>query len=385
MLFIVLTVLAGVPRLAVCLAKAPERPLGHRVPIIDVTDLYHPHQDVGDNFDIIAAYALPQVDLRAVILDVTERFRRPVAESDLPEFSDPTGPRDPGFIPVTQLNYIFGRHVPCAAGPFSSMSSPRDRMPNLPAFQQWGVQLILDTLRRSDQKIDIVSFGSARPIAVAYNREPDLLRGKVRCIHLCAGASSPDFLEWNVQLDPHAMVCVLRSDLPVAIYPCATQDGPFALGRHNCSWKLENLGFVSGMHPRLRSYLAFAFSRSMRMDFLRYLDEDPPAAIMNDIGKRPHNVWETAVWMQVADLRLVRRADGVCRIIPAGEVRPSDRVLPNELRPCTVTVSDKGLFSFKLTDKPTNFRIYDRGDPIENERALREALRVLYQSFAPSR
>ena len=25
------------------------------VPLIDVTDLYHPHQDVGDNFDILAA------------------------------------------------------------------------------------------------------------------------------------------------------------------------------------------------------------------------------------------------------------------------------------------------------------------------------------------
>ena len=30
-----------------------------RVPLIDVTDLYHPHQDVGDNLDILAAYALP--------------------------------------------------------------------------------------------------------------------------------------------------------------------------------------------------------------------------------------------------------------------------------------------------------------------------------------
>ena len=43
------------------------------VPVIDVTDLYHPHQDVGDNFDVLAAYALPEIDLRAVILDCTER------------------------------------------------------------------------------------------------------------------------------------------------------------------------------------------------------------------------------------------------------------------------------------------------------------------------
>jgi len=25
------------------------------IPVIDVTDLYHPHQDVGDNFDLVTA------------------------------------------------------------------------------------------------------------------------------------------------------------------------------------------------------------------------------------------------------------------------------------------------------------------------------------------
>ena len=50
-------------------AKAPTR----RIQVIDCTDLYHPHQDVGDNFDIIAPYALSEIDLKAVILDVTER------------------------------------------------------------------------------------------------------------------------------------------------------------------------------------------------------------------------------------------------------------------------------------------------------------------------
>jgi hypothetical protein len=37
------------------------------VPLVDVTDLYHPYQDVGDNFDILAAYALPEVDPLAIV------------------------------------------------------------------------------------------------------------------------------------------------------------------------------------------------------------------------------------------------------------------------------------------------------------------------------
>ena len=45
------------------------------MPLIDVTDLYHTPQDPGDNFDIVTAYAMPGLDLKAVILDVTEALR----------------------------------------------------------------------------------------------------------------------------------------------------------------------------------------------------------------------------------------------------------------------------------------------------------------------
>jgi hypothetical protein len=92
-------------RLAALCAAAP-------VPLIDVTDLYHPYQDVGDNFDILAAYALAEVDLRAIVLDCSEPFRQPVAKNPgRGLFEDSNGPREPGFIPVLQLNYIFGRNV----------------------------------------------------------------------------------------------------------------------------------------------------------------------------------------------------------------------------------------------------------------------------------
>ena len=87
--------------------------------------------------------------------------------------------------------------------------------------------------------------------------------------------------------------------------------------------------------------------------------------------------------MQIADHRLVRRADGHYRIIPANKVLLTDRVLPNELQPCRVKVHDNGTYEFQLTDKPTNFWIYDRGDPKANEQALCEAMPAQYVSFKP--
>jgi hypothetical protein len=75
-----------------------------------------------------------------------------------------------------------------------------------------------------------------------------------------------------VALDVHAFRRLLQSDLPVALYPCATQDGAFALGPNNTYWQLPNLAFIGQMHPQLRRYLDFAFGKSLRHDFLRAME-----------------------------------------------------------------------------------------------------------------
>jgi hypothetical protein len=365
-----------------------------RVPVIDVTDLYHPHQDEGDNFDILAAFAYPEIDLRAVILDCTEPFRHPLAH-DPGEglWPDARGPRDPGFIPVWQLNYIFNRNVPCAVGPFTLMNSPSDPMDDVPGFQQQGIELILRTLEESCEPVHIMTFGSVRAVAAAYNRAPRLFKEKVALISMSAGASGSDFLEWNVALDPLAILCLLRSDLPIAIFPNAAacnQDpaqeslgNAFSYDAHNTFWKLLNLHFFKDMEPRLRRYLDFAFGRVNRVDFLHAMDEDFPDGFNAGRYDNEYKIWETALWIIRTGRRLVRRADGAHRIIPPAELLPSDVELTNELRPCHVEVRDNGIYSFKETSGTTNRWIYYRGDPRENELALREALPALYLSFRP--
>jgi hypothetical protein len=119
------------------------------------------------------------------------------------------------------------------------------------------------------------------------------------------------------------------------------------------------------------------------VDFLRATEVDGPPLDEKLLAKE-HYVWETAVWICVSGRKLVKRADGTCRILRADQVIPSDKVLPNELRPCTVTVRDDGIYEFHETTQPTNFSVYYRGDPQENEAALREALPALYVSFRSS-
>jgi hypothetical protein len=218
------------------------------------------------------------------------------------------------------------------------MKSAGDKMLAAPRFQQSGVDLILKTLRESPQPVHIVSFGSARAVAVAYNREPGLFEEKLARLHLCAGQSSPpipNYREHNVALDPLSIVCLLRSDLPVALYPDASKNLPagsppgtpaymagYGYDEHNTYYNLPNRRFIPQMDPPLRRYLEYAFSQSTRPDFLRMVEVDGPPLNESILAGR-HDIWETAIWICLSGRKLVKRADGSCRIVPAREVLPN--------------------------------------------------------------
>jgi pyrimidine-specific ribonucleoside hydrolase len=362
-----------------------------KIPVVVITDLYHPAQDVGDNFDLITAYALPQIDLKAVILDCTAPFREPLAK-DIGEglYPDPNGPREPGFIPVMQLNYIFDRNIPVAVGPFNPMQKTNDKMLALPEFQQNGIALLIQTLEDSPQPIHIVSFGSARVLAVAYNRESDLFRQKVERIHISAGASAPDFLEWNVALDQIAIKTLLCSDLPIALYPCAAGTAnamgygnyhhSFSYDEHNTFFKLPDLKFINKMDKKLQRYLAYAFNESERNDFLRAMEND--SILTNPLPDYAyeHYVWETSIWLNVARLDIVCDKTGRYKVVPKHMNDHADDLIINELIPCTIQLVKNG-YTFSKTNQPTNFSIFNRVDPKRYEKAMQHILPDMYCSF----
>lgn len=348
-----------------------------RTPVIVVTDLYQPPEDPGDNFDIVLPFAWDRIDLRAVILDVSVEKRDSKREG-VPGYP---GPREPGIIPLAQLNALFGSSVPSGVSPFGRMRHGRDEMRDVPAFQQTGPELILRTLREAERPVEIMSFGSARPIAVAFNRDPGLFREKVARIHLSAGSETLDYLEWNVYLDPIAVTRLVESDLPMALYPCATAVDCFSYGTHNTLWWLEDFTWLDSLDPALRRYLLYGLGASTRIDFLRALDEDPPHEIVREVYGRRHAVWETAAWVEASRSAIVRRADGTHAIIGREDVLPTDSVIRNALVPARREAHDSGLYLFDIDDSDGRTTVFTRDDPYEYESALREALPRLYASF----
>lgn len=356
-------------------------------PVIVVTDLYHPHQDSGDNFDLVNAYMLPNVELKAVLIDCHEPFRNKIAEGvGKGLYRDEDGPREPGFIPVQQLNYIFNQQVPYAVGPFHPMTSRNDKMEWIPEFQQSAIKLLAEVLQQSNEQLTIVSFGSLRILAVAYNRFPELMRKKVKEIHISAGTSNnhPDFLEWNVALDTNAFVSILESDIPIALYPCAAgyvgeedygKFNAFVSDGGNTYYYLESLSFINEMAEPLKQYFDFVYSREARIDYLSILDR--PYSGRGEMFKRGQHMWETAIWMQVADLELVKRDNGKCEIIPAHLLGQNDSVFFQSLVPVEFQLEESGLFNYRIAERSTKF-IYTREDPKQYAKWMNEAIPKFY-------
>ncbi|MGH9958997.1 MAG: hypothetical protein ACREBC_18020, partial [Pyrinomonadaceae bacterium] len=69
------------------------------IPVIYTTDLFHPHDDPDDHFDLATIFAMPEVDLKGIVLDQGDKQLK-----------------RPGTIPVSQMNKMTGRNVPTVLG-----------------------------------------------------------------------------------------------------------------------------------------------------------------------------------------------------------------------------------------------------------------------------
>lgn len=254
-----------------------------KVPVIYCTDLFHPHDDPDDHFDLATLYAIEELDVRAIILDQGEKQLQ-----------------KPGRIPVAQMNQIAGRKVPAAIGLAQKLKSPSDKGLEQPEDFQAGVRLILETLRASDRPVAIAAVGSMRDLAAAYNREPALLRAKVGKLLIFIGeASDPKFKEYNVNLDPQAYIALMRSGLPVYWVPCF--DGGMWQNRGHASfWRARHEELLRDASPALIQYFIYALEKE-KGDPTAFLAApvDPRRKARLFAGVR--NLWCTAIFGALAD------------------------------------------------------------------------------------
>jgi len=134
------------------------------------------------------------------------------------------------------------------------------------------------------------------------------------------------------------------------------------------------------MDTVLQRYLAYSFKKSKQNDFLRAMENDTVLKMEPGYYNHEHYVWETAVWLQVAKMKLVYTKAGSYAIIPENKMDASDKIITNQLHTCKVQLTKNG-YTFKETKQPSNFSIFYRSSPALYEQAMQQALPELYESF----
>jgi hypothetical protein len=284
-----------------------------RVPIIYSSDLFNPPDDPDDHYDLATLFMVPELDVKAFIFDISSMGRKP---------------KEAGIGSLMQISAITGRPMPpYAIGLRHPLVSPDDQAKEQEAEFQGGVDLVLKTLRESKEKVVLCLVGSCRDFAVAYNREPDLLRKKVSAVYISAGnGPSGKQREHNAGLDPNAYICLLESDLPIYWLPCmprgeykpATKEDILEKNdnTYNTFYVIHNQAeFLQNTTDRLRNFINYALTRS-REDPMQYLERTP-----KEVTTSKRWMWSTAAFTHAAGWKFYADQDGGYRACSPQEAK----------------------------------------------------------------
>jgi hypothetical protein len=290
-------------------ARAESASAGPKTGLIHATDLFRPHNDPDDHFDLATVFALAaqgRFELLAVMID-----------------HPPEGlAADPDVLAVAQLARITGLAVPVLTG------SPRRLDPAEAVRPEHrddtaGVRALLRILRDSARPVAISIVGSARDVALAGRLEPSLFARKCAGIYLNSGSGTPDKakasrLEYNVGLDPASYAAIFGLPCPVYWLPCfevAPGGGtPFAPGEFGTYYRFLQKDVFERLSPRPQNYFAFMLRQgeserefqtegdALRPSWLRTLEGPPDQALLERQGSRFRNMWSTAGFFHAAGL-----------------------------------------------------------------------------------
>jgi len=344
------------------------------IPMVHATDLYRPHNDPDDHWDLACVYALIHkgaFDLKGVLID----------------FPPPDRPWDPDVMAVAQMNYLTGSAVPVLIG------SPRSSVPAEAATMQSdlaGVRGLLDILRRSPRPVAINIVGSTRDVALASKLEPRLFASKCAAVYLNAGSGSPDRakaakLEYNVSLDPASYAAIFQLPCPVYWMPCFEYAaGDFSVGEWGTLYKFRHDDVLPALSGHLQNYFALMYRHGeaaggsqtktgSKWDWLHSLNGPKDTAMLAKQAPLFRSMWCTGGFLHAAGLTVSRDGRILPRTVNADPVFTFD--------PVRVTCSPGGVTEWTPDPSATNRYIYHVRDLKSYERAMTSALKSLLMTL----
>jgi len=338
-----------------------------KVPTIYSTDLFHPHDDPDDHFDLATLFALPELDIRAIVLDLGHLQRK-----------------SPGDLPIRQLMHLTGRQVPIMVGLQNPLRYPEDKA--LDQFDPETPSTILGILRALPSKGMIIATGSVRDVAAAFNRDPSLFREKVDRIYIADGNRAGGDLQWNPRLDPQAYIRLMHSDLPIYWAPgfggpetlADVAAGKLGTREYQAYWKFRQSDLLEALPVPLQNYFLYALgNKNPKLeDPIAYLKRPSPEAPLRDqYWAQTRNMWSTVTLYDAAGRLLFRKADSWAVLhIPERGYELSNVY---DFVPASVAVDRDLRTTLTVPGKPGAFRVLRIRDIPNYQPAMLDSLRRL--------
>ncbi|MDO5552239.1 MAG: hypothetical protein Q4G68_00630 [Planctomycetia bacterium] len=318
--------------------------------VLHQTDLFHPHADPDDHFDLAVVFALAlqgYIDLRGVILDY-------------PVMDWVNG--DPAVVAVAQMNRICGSHVPGVVGSRLKMRTADDRLDDAPARELAAVHFILDVLRRAERPVRFKCGSSAPDVAVAALREPDLFREKCAGLYVNCGSAfpnpnKPDEEEYNITAN-RAGQAALFNDVPCPVYwfPCWHTTLDWKMGGNATYFEGAHELLLNEASPALRYFMYYMFSHSQDVNWMRNMEngveDDPWFKMIRTQNNGARSLWATTSLFMLANRTVTRDGD----IVATDEVDPNDALY--RLENIHVKADDRGRITWNYCDEESNRKIF---------------------------
>ncbi|MBI3111376.1 MAG: hypothetical protein HYZ01_07375 [Ignavibacteriales bacterium] len=337
------------------------------VKLIYSSDLYFPPDDPDDYFDLATLMTTPEIDVLGIVLDQQLYDRRPESEGT-------------GAIALRQMFEITGRAVPYTIGLRHPLRSIDDQCLNQDPLCQKGVEMILALLEKTDEKVMILTVGTVRDVAAAWNRNPGLFREKVSRLYVNTGIYGfpQGRFDVNLEKDRNAFLAVMKSGLPVYWAAC------FGDNNYETYWQADQRRILETAAPKLQNYFLYAFSKGTGtigpaagkavldpMEFLRRPLEKEEVAGMYSMTR---NMWSTVSFLDAAGMNIYRNERGEYTALrqPVGDFTRA--VKPYSFKRVKVFIDDKGRVH---PDRPGNIEVFviHKEDADEYRNALESILR----------
>lgn len=347
------------------------------IPLIYTSDLYHPHCDPDDHFDLASVYALVQqgeFDIKGVLIDYP---RVDLAEDNI------WGQGDPDVIGFTQLNMVTGMIIPSAIGSSVLMKSEDQILIGFSNIDRYGVDMVIKMLEQVEQPAVIHITGSSRDIAFAGNERPELFREKCKAIYINAGvAIGPNFKECNAGIDSVAYYSLFKLPCPIYWLPCvhsSKEDGSFlkVKGEYSSWWEFEQKNILPFLTEDLQRFFLYMFrdghgqetKEPFNINWVRYMKEPLERFVIDEQYQQARLMWCTAGFLHSVGKTVTMEGD----IVDLSDVG-NQAVF--SFNPIKINQIENSIIDWDITEKSDRY-ILKINDREKYEGAMEKALKEL--------